>query len=200
MSRPEPHTTRQVEKYFDTIVRVDGFSENSAREYAFRIIRDDKRVEQILKFNPTSRTGYEGESGSDSGSDYVVESDAEDESEGEDDDYEGEQFIQGDGEGAQNSESDNDDKSKDESEVESEESDSENERARNDEGENQGASIVESSFKSRLYKTPMLLSLMCFLAKNDKKVKVSFTKPEEKGLIYYKMIRCMYSMYCEREG
>ena len=190
-----PHSTRKVENSFDTIVKVEGFSRESARQYAFRILRDNEKVEQILRFNPTGKVGYEGESGSDSGSEYKGESDVEDESESEDDEYAGEHFIHGEGEGAQNSESDDD------YEGESEDGhESKNENENKGEGEDEGAGTVESSFKSRLYKTPMLLSFMCFLAKNDKEVMGFFTKPEVKGLIYYKMIRCMYTMYCEREG
>ena len=41
-----PHTTKQVEKYFDTIVRVEGFSRESARRYAFRILRDHEKVDR----------------------------------------------------------------------------------------------------------------------------------------------------------
>ena len=70
-----PHSTRDVENYFDTIVKVKGFSQNSARNYAFRVLRDEEKVEQILEFSKTgasimhneeSDSEYESENGDES--------------------------------------------------------------------------------------------------------------------------------------
>ena len=47
-----PHSTREIEQHFDTIVRVKGFTQNEARKFAHRIIRDAEKVEQVLDFNP----------------------------------------------------------------------------------------------------------------------------------------------------
>ena len=48
-----PHSTRDIEKYFDTIVSVEGFTRSEARKFALKIVPDKKKVEDILKFNPT---------------------------------------------------------------------------------------------------------------------------------------------------
>ena len=48
----KPHSTREVERHFDTIVRVKGFARNEARKFASYIVPDDNNVGQILDFNP----------------------------------------------------------------------------------------------------------------------------------------------------
>ena len=104
-----PHTTREAEKYFDTIVRVEGFSKNSAREYAFHIVRDDDKVGQILKFKSTRGIMYE----------------------------------------------------------------------------------------SHLHQVPILLSIMCFLLKKDKDAASYLNRSEQRGLFYFRMVRCLYMAYVE---
>ena len=52
-----PHSTRQIEQHFDTIVRVKGFTRNEARKFASYIVHDDNKVEQILDFNPAGNKG-----------------------------------------------------------------------------------------------------------------------------------------------
>ena len=47
-----PHSTRTFEKYFDTIVRVEEFTLSEARKFASLIVCNQKKVENILKFNP----------------------------------------------------------------------------------------------------------------------------------------------------
>ena len=47
-----PHSTRQFERYFDTIVSVEGFTRSEAGKFARRIVDDEGKVEQILNFNP----------------------------------------------------------------------------------------------------------------------------------------------------
>ena len=46
-----PHSTRGYEKYFDTIVSVEGFTRKEARKFARRIV-GKKKVKQVLNFNP----------------------------------------------------------------------------------------------------------------------------------------------------
>ena len=46
------HSTKGVERYFDTIISVEGFTRNEARKFASRIVLDDEKVEQVLNFNP----------------------------------------------------------------------------------------------------------------------------------------------------
>ena len=48
-----PHSTRDIEKYFDTIVKVEGFTQTEARKFALRIVPEEKKVDQVLNFNPT---------------------------------------------------------------------------------------------------------------------------------------------------
>ena len=47
-----PHSTRKFEKYFDTIVSVEGFTRSEARKFASLIVQDTKIIEQILDYNP----------------------------------------------------------------------------------------------------------------------------------------------------
>ena len=47
-----PHSTREFERYFDTIVSVEGFTRNEAKKFAHCIIDDEGKVEQVLDFNP----------------------------------------------------------------------------------------------------------------------------------------------------
>ena len=47
-----PHSTREFEIYFDTIVSVEGFTLSEARKFASLIVCNQKKVESILKFNP----------------------------------------------------------------------------------------------------------------------------------------------------
>ena len=47
-----PHSTNTVEKYFQTIVRVNGFTINEARKFAAKMVKSVAKVESILKFQP----------------------------------------------------------------------------------------------------------------------------------------------------
>ena len=47
-----PHSTKTVEKYFQTIVRVNGFTINEARKLAAKMVKSVAKVESILKFQP----------------------------------------------------------------------------------------------------------------------------------------------------
>ena len=47
-----PHSTQEFEKYFASVVSVEGFTKNEARKFASRIIQDENKVEYILNFNP----------------------------------------------------------------------------------------------------------------------------------------------------
>ena len=48
-----PHSTREFESCFDTIVSVEGFTRSEAKKFASRIVDDAEKVERVLKFNPT---------------------------------------------------------------------------------------------------------------------------------------------------
>ena len=47
-----PHSIKGLDIYFDTIISVEGFTRSEARKFASRIVDDEKKIEQILNFNP----------------------------------------------------------------------------------------------------------------------------------------------------
>ena len=47
-----PHSTRQFEQYFNTIVSVDGFSRTEAEDFAFKMLPSRTKVEKVLDYNP----------------------------------------------------------------------------------------------------------------------------------------------------
>ena len=47
-----PHSTREIEKYFPTIVRLEGFTRNKAKEFASKILTDETVIEAVLNYNP----------------------------------------------------------------------------------------------------------------------------------------------------
>ena len=49
----EIHSTLDIEKYFPTIVRIDGFNISQVEAFASKIISDHRRVQNVLNFNPT---------------------------------------------------------------------------------------------------------------------------------------------------
>ena len=49
-----PHTTKDIEKHFQTVVRVNGFTRAEAEKFAFKILEDDRKVQDILNFNPVN--------------------------------------------------------------------------------------------------------------------------------------------------
>ena len=48
-----PHSCADVESYFQTVVRVKGFTRKHANQFAFRILKDKSKVEAVMKFNPS---------------------------------------------------------------------------------------------------------------------------------------------------
>ena len=48
-----PHSTRKIEQYCETIVRVDGFTKSKARDFIWKLLENDVKVHQVLDFNPT---------------------------------------------------------------------------------------------------------------------------------------------------
>ena len=49
-----PHSTRDIETYFPTIVSVESFTYPEAEEFASRILPDRQKIDQVLTFNPVS--------------------------------------------------------------------------------------------------------------------------------------------------
>ena len=48
-----PHSVKEVEQYFPTIIRVGGFTETEARKFVSNFFTDRKKVSQILQFKPS---------------------------------------------------------------------------------------------------------------------------------------------------
>ena len=51
-----PHSTRDIERYFPTIVRVQGFTYLEAEKFAVKILRDRDKVSTVLSFSPSGMT------------------------------------------------------------------------------------------------------------------------------------------------
>ena len=47
-----PHSTTGIETHFQTVVRVDGFTRTEAEKFSFKILNDEKKVADVLNFNP----------------------------------------------------------------------------------------------------------------------------------------------------
>ena len=47
-----PHSTKEIEKHFQTVVRVNGFTRCEAEKFAFRILEYNRKVQDILNFSP----------------------------------------------------------------------------------------------------------------------------------------------------
>ena len=47
-----PHSTTGIETHFQTVVRVDGFTRTEAEKFSFKILNDQKKVADVLNFNP----------------------------------------------------------------------------------------------------------------------------------------------------
>ena len=48
-----PHSTWQIEEYFPTIVRVEGFTEEEARKFVSNFFTDENKIKQIMGFRPS---------------------------------------------------------------------------------------------------------------------------------------------------
>ena len=48
-----PHIPREIERYFPTVVRVEGFTRNQAEQFASKILNDKKVIKAVLNYNPT---------------------------------------------------------------------------------------------------------------------------------------------------
>ena len=47
-----PHSTKDIQKYFDTIFRVDGFTHIQAKQFSLKVLSDENKVKDVLKYNP----------------------------------------------------------------------------------------------------------------------------------------------------
>ena len=47
-----PHSTKDVERYFEVIISVEGFTRSEAERFASRIVPNPWRVQNVLDFNP----------------------------------------------------------------------------------------------------------------------------------------------------
>ena len=48
------HSSRQIERYFPAIVRVEGFTRDKAEQFASKILTDQQKIDAVLRFNPTN--------------------------------------------------------------------------------------------------------------------------------------------------
>ena len=47
-----PHSIREVQQYFPTIIQVDGFTEEEARKFVSKFLTDKNVIEKIMAFKP----------------------------------------------------------------------------------------------------------------------------------------------------
>ena len=48
-----PHSTRDIEQYFPTIARVEGFTKHKAKQFASKILSDESKINDVLAFSPS---------------------------------------------------------------------------------------------------------------------------------------------------
>ena len=47
-----PHSVHNIKRYFPTVIHVNGFTESEARRFAATIMRDERKVLEVLNFKP----------------------------------------------------------------------------------------------------------------------------------------------------
>ena len=47
-----PHTIRNIQSCFQTIVRIDGFTLKKAKAFSSKLLTDHRKIQDVLKFNP----------------------------------------------------------------------------------------------------------------------------------------------------
>ena len=48
-----PHSTREIELLFLSVVRVEGFDRNQAERFASNFLKNENQMEQVMKFRPS---------------------------------------------------------------------------------------------------------------------------------------------------
>ena len=48
-----PHSTWEIEEYFPTVVRIDGFAEKEAKKFVSNFFADERKIQQIMQFRPS---------------------------------------------------------------------------------------------------------------------------------------------------
>ena len=48
-----PHSTNQVERYFPTVIRVDGFTSEKAKQFVVNFFTEETKITQIMDFKPS---------------------------------------------------------------------------------------------------------------------------------------------------
>ena len=48
-----PQSTFEIEKYFETVVRVEGFAQKEARKFVAKFFSDESKIEEIMNFRPS---------------------------------------------------------------------------------------------------------------------------------------------------
>ena len=47
-----PHSTAEIERYFPTVVRVEGFTKNKAKQFVSKILSNERKIDDVLGFSP----------------------------------------------------------------------------------------------------------------------------------------------------
>ena len=50
---PRPHSVKDIEQHFPTVVRVDGFTTKEATKFVSKFFVDQNKIDQILAFKPS---------------------------------------------------------------------------------------------------------------------------------------------------
>ena len=53
-----PHSTREIERYFQTVIKVEGFTRKNAEQFASKILTDKEIIEVVLNYEPTAFRKY----------------------------------------------------------------------------------------------------------------------------------------------
>ena len=57
LATARPHSTMEIHHHFQTIVIVNGFTEEKAEDFATKILNNKAKARAVLDFNPADRQG-----------------------------------------------------------------------------------------------------------------------------------------------
>ena len=57
-----PHSIDNVKKHFDVIAVVDGFTEKNARQFASKILSDERQIDAVMRFDPYRKNEFDDRS------------------------------------------------------------------------------------------------------------------------------------------
>ena len=62
-----PHISKQFERYFPTVVKVEGFTRNKAEQFTSKILNDQNVIKAVLNYNPAAKEDKKQDDGSKEG-------------------------------------------------------------------------------------------------------------------------------------